>query len=209
MYHLAKQHFKKADRVLYRAACAHDIADVKRSKDVFRDLVHAIVNQQLSGKAADTIFGRLEALIGGSGRNTGMGGKGKVTPSAILTLRIPSLRACGLSEAKARTIQGLARVVADGTLDLVMLHEHPDEKVVELLTSVKGIGPWTAEMILMFSLGRVDIFSKGDLGLRKGIMKLYGLKKMPSDRHIEKLAKAWKPYRTYAARVLWRVADEG
>lgn len=205
MYHLAKKHFKKIDPVLFRAAQKHVIEDIKLSKDVFHDLVHAVVNQQLSGKAADTIFSRLESLIG---RGRGSHKKGFVTPSAILKVRTSSMRRCGLSEAKTRTIQGLARAVADGELDLVMLHEHPDEEVIELLTSVKGIGPWTAEMILMFSLGRVDIFSKGDLGLRKGIMKLYGLKKLPSDRQMEKLSRAWKPYRTYAAKVLWRVADE-
>ena len=94
-------------------------------------------------------------------------------------------------------------------LDLAKIHLHKDEKIIELLTSVKGIGPWTAEMILMSSLGREDIFSKGDLGLRKGIMRLYGLRKMPSDKLMDKLAKAWSPYRTYAAKVLWRVADKG
>lgn len=199
MYHLAKTHFKKVDPILYDAARSHAIPDLKRSKNVFRDLVQTIVNQQLSGKAAETIFGRLEIATGRLG----------VTPKGILKLRILSLRKCGLSNSKAETIRGLAKVVADGELDLIMLHAHPDEKVTEFLTSVKGIGPWTAEMILMFSLGRTDIFSKGDLGLRKGIMRLYGLKKLPSDRQMEKLTKAWKPYRTYAARVLWRVADEG
>lgn len=199
MYHLAKKHFKKSDPVLYRAARLYTIDDIRRSPDVFRDLIHAIVNQQLSGKAADTIFGRLETLTG----------RASITPKSILKLRPSSLRACGLSAAKAETIRGLARAVMDEKFDLRTIHAHPDEKVVELLTSVKGIGPWTAEMILMFSLGRVDIFSKGDLGLRKGIMRLYGLRTMPSERTMDRLARAWKPYRTYAARILWRVADEG
>ena len=166
---------------------------------MFGDIVHAIVNQQLSGKAASTIYGRLEVLTGRAG----------VTPKAIAKLTMPALRKCGLSAAKAATIQGLARAVVRNEIDLVSIHKHEDTKVVELLTSLKGIGPWTAEMILMFSLGRTDIFSKGDLGLRKGIMRLYGLKKMPSDQLMDKLARNWSPYRTYAARVLWRVADEG
>ena len=126
-----------------------------------------------------------------------------------MTLKTSAMRKCGLSEAKANTIKGLAKSVVRGEIDLVSIHKHPDDKVMELLTSIKGIGPWTAEMILMFSLGRMDIFSKGDLGLRKGIMHLYGLKKMPSDKFMEKLARAWSPYRTYAARVLWKVADGG
>lgn len=199
MYHLAKTHFKKVDPILYDAARSHAIPDLQRSKNVFRDLVQIIVNQQLSGKAAETIFGRLEIATGRVG----------VTPEGILKIRLPTLRKCGLSNSKAETIRGLARAVADGGIDLKTLHTYPDEKITEHLTSLKGIGPWTAEMILMFSLGRTDIFSKGDLGLRKGIMRLYGLKNLPSDRQMEKLTKAWKPYRTYAARVLWRVADEG
>lgn len=197
MYHKAKLHFKKADPILYKAAKLHAIANVTRSRDVFGDIVHAIVNQQLSGKAAGTIFGRLKIAAG----------KGGVTPKAIAKLGMPVLRKCGLSGAKAATIKGLARAVVRKEIDLVSIHEHADEKVIEVLTSQKGIGPWTAEMILMFSLGRTDIFSKGDLGLRKGIMRLYGLKKMPSDRFMDKLSLAWSPWRTYAARVLWRVAD--
>ena len=199
MYHLAKKHFKKSDPILYKAALLHFIEDIKLSDNVFRDLVHAVTNQQLSGKAADTMFGRLEKLTG----------RARITPKGVLKLKISALRRCGLSGSKAETIRGLALAIMNKELDLITIHTHPDEKVVELLTSIKGIGPWTAEMILMFSLGRTDIFSKGDLGLRKGIMRLYGLKKLPSDRQMEKLAKNWSPYRTYAARVLWRVADEG
>jgi 3-methyladenine DNA glycosylase/8-oxoguanine DNA glycosylase len=223
MYHRAKIHFKKADPILYRAAKLHKIANIHRSRDVFGDLVHAIVNQQLSGKAADTIYGRLEDLIlekiarkreqgaerriDHKSKEWGKSNSGTITPKFITALKISTLRKCGLSVAKAETIKGLARTVVRKEIDLVNIHKHPDDKVMELLTSIKGIGPWTAEMILMFSLGRTDIFSKGDLGLRKGIMHLYGLKKMPSDRFMNQLTKAWSPYRTYAARVIWRVAD--
>jgi DNA-3-methyladenine glycosylase II len=201
MYHRAKLHFKKADPILYSAAKLNKITNIRRSSDVFGDIVHAIVNQQLSGKAADTIYGRLEALVGGKKKLS------SITPKAIAALKVSAMRKCGLSAAKVKTVKGLAKSVVRGEIDLVSIHKHPDDKVMELLTSIKGIGPWTAEMILMFSLGRTDIFSKGDLGLRKGIMRLYGLKKMPSDRLMNKLAKTWSPYRTYAARVIWRVAD--
>jgi len=215
MYHLAKKHFKKADPILYGAAILHNIADIRRSRDVFGDIVHAIVNQQLSGKAADTIYARLEEKCKtqsskGKTKNKKEWGKNKsvvLDPKVIAKLKVPALRKCGLSEAKANTIIGLAQAVLKGEIDLVSIHKHDDAKIVELLTSIKGIGPWTAEMILMFSLGRTDIFSKGDLGLRKGIMYLYKLKKMPRDSFMDKLAKAWSPYRTYAARVLWRVTD--
>ncbi len=205
MYRRAKLHWKKADPVLYRAALLHDVDNIRRSHDVFGDLVHAIVNQQLSGKAAATIYGRLEALVA---KKTG---RKAITSKAIDALSVSAMRKCGLSEAKVKSIKSLANAVIGkrgvDKLDLINIHLHEDEKIIELLTAQKGIGPWTAEMILMFSLGRQDIFSKGDLGLRKGIMRLYGLKKMPNDRMMDRLAKQWSPYRTYAARVLWRVAD--
>jgi DNA-3-methyladenine glycosylase II len=197
MYHLAKSHFKKADPILYKAALLHAVEDVVRSPDVFGDLVHAIINQQLSGKAADTIQGRLEAKTGKAG----------ITPKSILKLSPAAMRSAGLSTAKVTAIRNVAQAVNAEKLDLKNIHIENDDKVIEVLTSIKGIGPWTAEMILMFSLGRTDIFSKGDLGLRKGIMHLYGLKKMPTDKQMDRLAKSWAPYRTYAARVLWRVAD--
>ncbi len=197
MYRLARLHFKKADPILYKAALLHAIEDVVRSPDVFGDLVHAIINQQLSGKAADTIQARLEAKAGRAG----------ITPKNILKLSPAAMRSAGLSAAKVKAIRNVAEAVNDKKLDLENIHLEEDGKIIEILTSIKGIGPWTAEMILMFSLGRVDVFSKGDLGLRKGIMHLYGLKKMPTDKQMDKLAKSWAPYRTYAARILWRVAD--
>lgn len=197
MYHLAQKHFKQTDALLYRASVLHSVSDVERSKNVFEDVVRAIVNQQLSGKAAETIFGRLETLLG----------KKKFNASNVLGFKHAELRACGLSKAKAQTIHGLAQAVVKKEIDLVTLHTLSDGEVVANLTSIKGIGPWTAEMILMFSLGRIDIFSPGDLGLRKGIMHLYGLKRLPSDAQMKKLTKKWSPYRTYASRVLWRIAD--
>ncbi len=214
MYNRAKLHFKKADPILYQSAQLHDIADIRRSKDVFGDLIRAIVNQQLSSKAADTIYSRLESLV--HNRSKSKEGRGKfgksrspvLDPRSIAGLKASSLRKCGLSSAKAATIKGVAKAIIDGEIDLSTIHTLTDEKIIDLLTSLKGIGQWTAEMILMSSLGRIDIFSKGDLGLRKGIMRLYGLKKMPSDMTMERLGKAWSPYRTYAARLLWKVADE-
>ena len=232
MYHRAKTHFKKADPILYKAAQLYKIADIRRSRDVFGDLVHAIVNQQLSGKAADTIYDRLKMKCeaqsakrkidekienisstaiedrdknrgkeaGKNGKQTREWGKGKssavITPEAITKLSPHIMRTCGLSTAKVKSIKSLAKSVVRKEIDLVGIHKYDDDKVVELLTSINGIGPWTAEMVLMFSLGRTDIFSKGDLGLRKGITYLYGLKKLPSEKFMDKLAKAWSPYKT-------------
>ena len=198
MYRKAKNHFKKVDKILHKAARQFDIDNLSPSKNLFEDIVWTIIGQQLSGKVADTIFGRFKKLFP----------IGKVSVKNILTLSEEKMRKCGLSGAKARAIKSLAEHIVSGKLKINKLNNLSDEEVMTELTQVKGIGPWTAQMILMFSLARADIFSKGDLGLRKGIMHLYGMKQMPSDRKMDSLTVVWSPYRTYAAKVLWRVADK-
>lgn len=165
----------------------------------FRALVHAIVSQQLSGKAADTIFGRVEALGGGT------------LPGAKELLAVPDerLRAAGLSGAKTRGVKDLAARVLAGALDLDALHTDEDEAVIERLTQVRGIGRWTAEMFLMFRLGRLDILSTADLGLRKGLMMLCGLRDLPDPETMERLTAHWRPFRSVGCWYLWRVAEEG
>lgn len=198
MYHRAKQHFKKHDPLLYRAAKEWDISEPSISGDLFRDIAWTIVGQQLSSRAADTIFARFQKLFSG----------GKITAKRILALSEERMRTCGLSGAKTRALKAFAQAVASDELDVQALPSLDDEAVRATLTRVKGIGPWTAEMILMFSLGRPDVFSRGDLGLRKGIMQLYGLSSFPSERKLLAIIERWSPYRTYAARVLWKVADK-
>jgi DNA-3-methyladenine glycosylase II len=198
MYAHAKAHFKKHDHILYQAALEHDIPDLVASPELFRDIVWTIIGQQLSGKAADAIFARFKTLFA----------DGVITPAAILALAEEDLRAAGLSGAKARAIRALAQSVSEGALDVAALPSLDDSAIITALTQVKGIGPWTAEMLLMFSLGRPDVFSRGDLGLRKGIMRLYGLRTFPSEKRLAAITSNWSPYRTYAARILWRVADE-
>ena len=198
MYSLAQKHFKKFDPRLHKASLAFDIPDLKPSKDLFRDICWTIIGQQLSGKATDTIFARFEALLP----------KKRIEPKPILKLSDMKMRLAGLSGAKSRAIKSLAEHVLSGELDLASLPSLPDIEVVANLTKVKGIGPWTAEMLLMFSLGRMDVFSIGDLALRKELMNLHGWKKLPSKKKITATLAAWSPYRTYAARILWRIADE-
>lgn len=198
MYSKAKKHFKKVDKVLHGASQEFEIEDLKPSKDLFQDIVSTIIGQQLSGKAADTIFQKFRKLFP----------RRKITAKKILALSAEKMRKCGLSGAKARAVVSLAEHVVLGKLKLKKLSKISDEEVLEELTQVKGIGPWTAQMILMFSLARADIFSKGDLGLRKGIMQLYGMKNPPNERKMDVITAPWSPYRTYAARVLWRVADK-
>lgn len=197
MYSKAKQHFKKQDPILHAAAREIEIEDIVVSDDLFRDIVWTIVGQQLSSLAANAIFARFQKLF-----------RGKITPKKILVLKEDDMRAAGLSGAKVRAIKNVAETVAQGHLDIKLLPTLKDDEIVAELTKVKGIGPWTAEMLLMFSLGRTDIFSKGDLGLKKGIIQLYGEKTFANDKKLTALLASWSPYRTYAARVLWKVADK-
>jgi DNA-3-methyladenine glycosylase II len=128
-----------------------------------------------------------------------------VTPEAILKLRIPRLRTCGLSAAKAKTLKELAKTIQKG-LRLTSLRAVSPEEATEKLVAIWGIGPWTAEMFLLFGLGHEDIFSPGDLGLVRSMEDLYGLKK-PSREALIKIAEKWSPHRSLASRILWRHRD--
>jgi DNA-3-methyladenine glycosylase II len=197
VYKKALTHFKKNDPRLYKAGIEFDIPTIEASNDLFRDIAWTIIGQQLSGKVADTIFARFEKLFPA----------GQVVPEHVPRLLDVELRGSGLSGAKARAIRSLAEHVSTGVLDLKKVPSLTDTEVIVELTKVKGIGPWTAEMILMFSLGRTDIFSMGDLVLRKEIMNLHGWKKLPSEKKLKKVLDTWSPYKTYAAKILWRIAD--
>ena len=164
-----------------------------KKKDYFLDLVDAIVSQQLSGKAAATIFGRVKE------------GLGKVIPSKILSTPDAKFRGWGLSRQKTSYLKDLAKKVKEGDLKIEKLDKLPDEEVMEELIAVKGIGRWTAEMFLMFSLARPDTFPIDDLGIQKGIAKL--LKKEISSQKMVNFAERWKPYRTAASWYVWKIVD--
>jgi DNA-3-methyladenine glycosylase II len=200
MYSKAKLHFKKADPKLHKASLEFEIDDLTASENLFEDIVWTIVGQQLSGKAADTIFNRLREQVASYSP--------AFTPEALVEMTDIEMRTCGISGGKARAIKNLCEKIVAAELDLAALALLQDEQVKIELTKIKGIGPWTAEMILMFSLGRTDVFSTGDLGLRKGAMALYNLRALPDEKKLLTLAKKWSPYRTYAARILYRVADK-
>ncbi|KKU87766.1 hypothetical protein A3A64_01540 [Candidatus Gottesmanbacteria bacterium RIFCSPLOWO2_01_FULL_48_11] len=190
-------HFKKADPVLARLL--QQLPDTSgltptTTTDYFSDLVETIICQQLSDKAGATIFGRVQNLFP----------KKRITAKYLLKISDERLRSVGPSQSKVRYIKGLAKSVTEKAIDLEAVSNMGDEEVITELTKLKGIGPWTAEMFLMFALGRKDVFSHGDLGLRNAIKKLYGFKKEPSKNQIEKLTRKWSPYRTYACRILWK-----
>jgi len=173
--------------------------DSKRRPNHFKSLVVAIINQQLSGKAADTIFKRFEVLFAAGARS-----KKFPTPEQVLKMPTAKLRKVGLSGMKVQFLKDLSRKILDGTVDFRAMKKWSDEEVIEHLVQVKGIGRWTAEMFLMFSLGRDDIFSYGDLALRKAMQNLYKLRAQPTQKQADKISAAWKPYRTLASRYLWK-----
>jgi len=159
----------------------------------FETLVKSITFQQLSGRVANVIFGRLALAAGG-----------RLTPESILKLRPARMRAVGLSRQKTEYIRDLARHVRQGTLLFEELATLPDREVIERLTQVKGIGVWTVHMFLIFALRRLDVLPTGDLGIRAAIRKAYGLEALPTPAEMEAMAQAWRPYCTVASWYLWR-----
>ncbi len=161
----------------------------------FQTLAESIIGQQLSGKAADTITARFVALFP----------RVKFPkPEHVLKAPAKKLRSSGLSWAKVSFLKDLARHVHNKRLDFHKFPTWTDEEIIAHLTAVHGIGRWTAEMFLMFSLNRPDVFSTGDQGLKNAIRKLYGFKKEPTAKQMLKLAENWRPHRTAAARYLWK-----
>ena len=165
-----------------------------RVPDAYQALVRAIVGQQLSTKAAYAINERLAALFDG----------GVPAPAEILVADPQTLRDVGLSWPKVGYLRDLAERVQDGELALERLPELADEEVIAELTRVKGVGPWTAEMFLIFHLGRPDVVSVGDLGIRRAVQIAYGLDDLPDAGELERIAEPWRPHRTLACLYLWR-----
>jgi DNA-3-methyladenine glycosylase II len=163
--------------------------------DLWWSLVDAIASQQLSVKAAATIVGRVDALVPGERRPT---------PAELLDLPDEALRACGLSGAKTRYVKDLAARWLDGSLEPDRLPAMPDEEVVEHLTRVKGIGRWTAEMILIFTLARPDVLPVDDLGLRVAVQRAYDLPERPGRAELTEIGERWRPFRSAATLYLWR-----
>jgi DNA-3-methyladenine glycosylase II len=167
----------------------------RQRKNHLTALIGAIVSQQLSTKAAATIFGRFAALFPG----------GEITDAAtIATFTDEQLRAVGLSGQKIGYLRDLSARIMDGRLKLEELDALPDDQVIERLTAVKGFGRWTAEMFLMFRLQRPDVLPVDDLGIVKAVQKLYKLRKRPHPKRILKIGEAWRPYRSVASWYLWQ-----
>lgn len=166
---------------------------IRRRPDRFGTLVRAVIGQQISSKAAASIDARLKALSGETH-----------TPGHLLELGEDKLRSVGLSGVKARYVLNLAEAVQSGQTPLHRFHRWDDELIIASLTSIKGIGVWTAEMFLIFSLGRPDVFPVGDLGVKAAIRNRYGLLELPKPAACRELAEPWRPFRSVASWYLWR-----
>jgi DNA-3-methyladenine glycosylase II len=192
----AINHLKKSDPILRGIIERVGACRMEFGPPEFHSLAEAIVYQQLNGRAALTIFNRFAQLAGEP-----------LTPEGILKLTDGQLRAVGLSKQKSAYLKDLSAKTRDGQLDFSELHALPDAEVIKHLTQVKGIGVWTAQMFLMFSLQREDVLPTGDYGIQAAMKKHYKKRKMPKPEVMEKIARPWAPYRSIACWYLWRSLD--
>lgn len=202
---MQKKHFKHttkhrsylitADPILRKIIEANALASRELRGKPFASLARAIIGQQLSVKAAQSIYNKVLATF-----------KTKVFPTPAKLLAIPKakLRKAGLSNSKVEYLHNLANFVISHKKEFRSFQKMSDQEIIDLLVQIKGIGPWSAEMFLIFSLGREDVFSYGDYGLKMAMRKIYKLRKMPSAKRAKQISDKWKPYRTHASLYLWQ-----
>ena len=193
----ARRHLRAADPVMKAIIDAVGPFTLGLERNRFQMLICSIISQQISGSAAASIFKRLQTLAGPRGMNAGRLGE----------FTVEELRSVGLSPQKASYVTDLVQKVNDGTVDLRQIGRLSDEQVIEQLIQVKGIGRWTAQMFLIFSLGRLDVFPHDDLGVRSAIRDNYGLADLPNKETALAIAAPWRPYATVASWYCWRSLD--
>jgi 3-methyladenine DNA glycosylase/8-oxoguanine DNA glycosylase len=196
----ALAHLRTADPKLAPVIDSARLCDLapQRLGSLFEVLLRAIVYQQLNGKAAGSILGRVQALFPGN----------KPEPRALLAIADEPLRAAGLSRNKLASLRDLAAKTVDGIVPTpAVARKLSDAELVARLTEVRGIGPWTVHMLLMFNLGRPDILPTGDFGVREGFRKLHRKRRQPTPAELERFARRWEPYRSVASWYLWRVHE--
>ena len=165
--------------------------------DPFTLIVRCIISQQISGKAAESISARLVQVAGGS----------PISPKRLAKLTDEQYQACGISGAKRRTFQAICDYVKANPDFLLGIATREDDELREQLVSIKGIGPWTVDMFLMFGLGRMDVLPVGDYGVKSGVQKLFGLGALPKPAEMERIAEPWRPFRSVASWYVWRSLD--
>ncbi len=194
----AVRHLTAADPKLAPLIDRHGHPTITPTNNAVHSLARAIVSQQLSGKAASTIWGRVLDLY-----------PGRRFPRAEAIIATPDakLRAAGLSGAKTAAVKDLARHVVEKRLVPSRLPRSTDEEIAGMLLPIRGIGPWSVDMFLMFALARPDVLPVGDLGIRKGMQRHFKLRKLPEPKRMTQLAAPWRPYRTVAAWYMWRLLE--
>ena len=187
------EYLKRRDKKL--GAAIDQIGMIKReiTPDPFTALISSVVGQQISSKAADTVWNRLSELLG------------DITPEKISQTDVSEIKGCGMSERKAGYIKGIAEAAISGKVDFSVLHRLTDEEIIEKLSSLYGVGVWTAEMILIFSLCRPDVVSYKDLAICRGMMNLYNLKELSKEK-FERYRKRYSPYGSVASLYLWEIS---
>jgi DNA-3-methyladenine glycosylase II len=190
----ARRHLATADPVMRRIIARVGPCSLKRYPRYFVTLCDSIVSQQLSSRVAEVIFKRFEALYP----------RGRPTPHRVAATPVPRLRTAGLSGQKARYLKELAKGFASGKIRPHRFARQSNEEIIETLTAIHGIGRWTAEMFLMFSLNRLDVLPVDDLGIKKAIQRAYGLRVLPKPATIRRIGRSWQPYGTIASWYLWR-----
>ncbi|MFN3323844.1 MAG: DNA-3-methyladenine glycosylase family protein [Bryobacteraceae bacterium] len=189
-------HLKRSDPVLRGIISCVGPYRIAYAEPDFHTLAKSVVYQQLSGKAALTIFGRL--------LDTARAGEGRLRPETLLRIKPARLREAGLSQQKSAYLTDLAQRTVSGQLCFDRLPEMPDDEVIAHLTQVKGVGVWTAHMFLIFALRRPDVLPTGDLGVRSAIRRAYGFEELPTPREVEEVAGPWRPWCSVASWYLWR-----
>jgi DNA-3-methyladenine glycosylase II len=196
----AIRHLEKADPVLGAVIRKVGAYTIEYSAAEFSTIARCITYQQLSGKAALRVYLRLEKAAGNGAA---------LTPEGALSLSPDEMRAIGLSRRKVEYIQGFARACEDGEIRLDDFESMSDEEVMRLLTSYRGIGPWTVHMYLIFALRRLDVLPTGDLGVRLAMQRVYGLDKLPGAAEMQRIAAPWRPYATVGTWYMWRSLGDG
>lgn len=186
-------HLRKNDKKLGRAIDERGMIEREVTPDLFTALIASIASQQISAKAAETVWARMEDRFGA------------ITPATIASATVEEIQQCGMSLRKAGYIRGIGVAVTEGRLDLPGLRDLPDNEVIARLSALKGVGTWTAEMILIFSLERPDVVSWDDLAIRRGMMALYG-KTTLARAEFEKYRKRYSPYGSVASLYLWEIS---
>ena len=190
----AQLHLSRRDRVLKRLIRKVGPCTLRYERNRFAALARSIISQQISTVAARAIRARVEAALDGKG----------LTAAGVLSLSDDALRRAGFSASKLKSLRDLAERVDSGAVRLRTIHKLPDEEVIDALIPIQGIGRWTAQMFLIFSLGRLDILPVDDLGLRAGVQDQYALDELPHKEQLSELAEPWRPYRSIATWYLWR-----